>query len=77
MQLDISGVLLGLQRHARTHPNIVSLWRAYLLVKQRRLIEVMAECEAVTEQLAEAEDLDDRAVVAIYAALECMYGGRT
>ncbi len=74
---DISGILLRLDQHASTHPNIVTLWREYLTIKHRRFIEVMAECETVIDRLAESDDLGRGAILAIYATLGCIYGAGT
>jgi len=60
-------VLTKLNNHADSHPNIISLWRAYLKTKRIDYMKAIIDCEEMINNIANNRDVSIDTIALLYA----------
>ena len=67
MEREITSLLSRLDEHKKSHPNISSLWREYIIKKHASIKESIITCNNVLEILQHNPDLTTSNIITLYA----------
>ena len=66
MEVELTDLLIEIERHKNTHPNISHLWSSYLTAKINGLKTAILDCRLALSAMESLHDLSPETMLVLY-----------